>query len=31
MAKAHGLSEFEKTLEDSLRQSDSINADKVIE
>lgn len=31
MAKAHGLEEYEKTLEESLRQSDSINVEKVME
>lgn len=31
MAKAHGLEDYEKTLEESLRQSDSINVEKVME
>jgi hypothetical protein len=27
MAKAHGLTEFEKTLEESIRQMDGVDVD----
>jgi hypothetical protein len=30
MARSHGLEEFAKTLEDTLRTMDGIDADKVI-
>lgn len=31
MAKAHGLTEFEKTLEESIRQMDGVDVDQIIE
>jgi len=30
MARAHGLSEFEKTLEESIREMEGIDAEKAI-
>jgi hypothetical protein len=31
MAKSHGLTEFEKTLEESIRSMDGVDPDKIIE
>jgi hypothetical protein len=31
MAKAHGLTEFEKTLEESIREMDGVDVEKIIE
>lgn len=31
MAKSHGLAEFEKTLEESIRNMEGVDQDKIIE
>lgn len=31
MAKAHGLAEFEKTLEEALREMDGVDIDKILQ
>lgn len=31
MAKSHGLTEYEKTLEESIRTMDGVDSDKIIE
>jgi hypothetical protein len=30
MAKSHGLTEFEKTLEESIRNMDGVDADQIL-